>query len=92
MPSTGFLRRSVNVLSQRAQRERDKAHPWRQRLLAMPGGLTLAAGMFFLLKGAIIATGNGLPGQEGVALWLAGSDPVSSALGAMLQPVFAARG
>lgn len=92
MASTRFLDRSARVLWARVVEKRADARPWLQRSKAIAGGLVLATTTFFVLKGAAMATGAGLPGAEGMALWLAGPDPVSSAFGATLQPIFGARG
>lgn len=92
MASTRFLDRSARVLWTRVVAKRQAERRGLTRLKAMAGGLVLAVAAFFALKGAAIAAGAGLPAGEGVALWLAGPDPVASALGSLLQPVFAARG
>lgn len=92
MASTRFLDRSARVLWTRVVAKRQAERRGLARLTAMAGGLVLAVVAFFALKGAAIAAGAGLPAGEGVALWLAGPDPVASALGSLLQPVFAGRG
>lgn len=89
MPSARFLERSLRILSDREDQEQAKRRPWLQRGLGVGTGMLLAAGAFFALKGAALATGAVLPGAEGVALWLAGPDPVATALGAALEPLFA---
>jgi hypothetical protein len=92
MASTRFLDRSARVLWARVVAKRAESRPWLQRAKSITGGLVLAVMTFFVLKGAAMATGAGLPGAEGVALWLAGPDPVTTAVSATLQPIFAGRG
>ena len=91
MASTRFLDRSAQVLWARVVSKRRQERRWLMRLTGMVGGLMLAALSYVALKGAALAAGVVLPGGEGLALWLAGADPVASALGDMLQPVFAGR-
>lgn len=92
MASSRFLDRSARVMWERVLAKRAESRPWLQRSTAIVGGLVLATGTFFVLKGAAMATGAGLPGGEGLAFWLAGPDPVASAFSATFQPIFAARG
>jgi hypothetical protein len=92
MASTRFLDRSARVLWARVLAKRAASRPGLQRAKALAGGLILAATAFFVLKGAAMAAGVGLSGAEGVALWLAGPDPVTTAFSATLQPIFGARG
>ncbi len=91
MASTRFLDRSARVLWARVMDKRREERRWLTRLTAMVGGLALAVCAFFALKGAALAAGASLPGAEGWALWLAGSDPVTAALGEILRPVFDGR-
>jgi len=92
MASTRFLDRSARILWARVLAKRAASQPGLQRSKAIAGGLILAATAFFVLKGAAMAAGVGLSGAEGLALWLAGPDPVTSAFSATLQPIFGARG
>jgi hypothetical protein len=92
MASSRFLDRSARVMWEQVLAKRAEARPWLQRTTAIFGGLVLAVTTFFVLKGAAMATGAGLPGGEGLAFWLAGPDPVTTAFGATLQPIFAVRG
>lgn len=91
MASTRFLERSVRVMQMRTRTVRRADRRGLRRLGGVTASLALAAGAFFALKGAAIATGAPLPGGEGLGLWLAGADPVASALAAALEPVFAGR-
>lgn len=91
MPSARFLDRSARILWARVVSQRREERRWLKRLTGIMGGLALAALSYFALKGAALAAGAALPGGEGLALWLAGADPLTSALGAALQPVFAGR-
>ena len=91
MPSTGFLRRKLNVAEAKAEEHRKKSRSGRKRLAGIVAGLTVTVAMFFVLKGLAIAAGVSLPGEDGIAFWLSGPDPVSTALGAALQPVFTGR-
>lgn len=91
MPSTGFLQRTLHVAEARAECEKKKRHPGLQRAAAMATGLALAVTMFFVLKGFAMAAGVGMPGNAGLAFWLSGPDPVSTAFGAVFQPVIAGR-
>lgn len=91
MASLRFLDRKAHVLEARVEARQAGERPGLQRALAMAGGMILALAAFFTLKGAALATGVALPGGEGFALWLAGPDPVTSALGAALEPVFQGR-
>ncbi len=91
MPSTGFLEKSVRVVSNQVTAQKEKERGGLPRTRAVLGGLLLAGTVFFVLKAAAIASGIGLPGTEGVALWLAGPDPISSAVSSALQPIFAGR-
>jgi hypothetical protein len=92
MASSRFLDRSARVMWEQVLTKRAETRPWLQRTTAIVGGIVLAAGSFFVLKGAMMAAGTGLPGGEGLAYWLAGPDPVASAFGATFQPIFAGRG
>jgi hypothetical protein len=92
MASNRFLDRSARVLWTRVVAKRQAERRGLARLRAMGGGLMLAVAVFFALKGAAIAAGAAMPGTEGAALWLAGPDPLASAVGQILQPVFAGRG
>lgn len=89
MPSPRFLERSLRLLEAHSEQEQARRRPRLRRTLAAGAGLALAAGAFFVLKGAVLASGAALPGAEGAALWLAGPDPVASALAAALEPLFA---
>lgn len=92
MASSRFLERSLRVVGARVAEKRRSERKRGQRSLAMLGGLVLAGAMFFVLKAAAMASGLGLPEGEGIALWLAGPDPVSATMSALLQPIFAGRG
>lgn len=92
MTALRSLDRLARILESRVVAEQARRRPGLQRLIAMAGGLTLAAAAFFLLKGAAIAAGVAMPDGTGLALWIAGADPVAQAFGATLQPVFAGRG
>lgn len=92
MASTRFLDRSARVLWSRVVAKQRAERRGLMRLKAMAGGLVLAVAAFFVLKGAAIAAGAALPAGGGAALWLAGPDPIASALGSLFQPVFVARG
>lgn len=92
MPSTGYLQRTLKLAEVKAKEAKTRRRAGPQRLAAMATGLVLAGTVFFVLKGLAIAAGIGLPGQEGLAFWLSGPDPVSTAFGAAFQPAFAGRG
>jgi hypothetical protein len=92
MASSRFLERSVRVVAARVSARQQTERSGLQRTLSVIGGLVLAGAMFFLLKGAVMASGIGLPAGEGVALWLAGPDPLTSVVSTVLQPIFATRG
>lgn len=91
MASSRFLDRSARVLWSRVIDKRRTERPWLTRLTGAVGGVVLAGVSFFVLKAAALTTGAPLPGAEGVALWLAGPDPVTAAFGQVLLPVFGGR-
>lgn len=91
MASTRFLDRSARVLWSRVVMKRTRERRGLHRATAALGGLSAAVIVFFVLKGAALAAGVSLPQGAGLAFWLAGADPVASAFGATLQPLFAGR-
>jgi hypothetical protein len=91
MASSRFIDRSARVLWSRVIERRRAERRWLARLSGMVTGLALAGAAFFALKGAAMASGTALPMVEGWALWLAGPDPLSVAVGQILQPVFGGR-
>lgn len=90
MASIRFLDRSARILMDRATEAQRAERRGLRRLRGVLGGLVLAVAAFFALKGAALAAGVALPGVDGVALWLAGPDPVAQALAATLAPLFGA--
>jgi len=92
MASSRFIDRSARVMWTRIVAQRRAERRWLTQISAMAGGLVLAVVSFFALKGAALAAGATLPVAEGWMLWLVGADPLSTAVGNLLQPVFTARG
>ena len=92
MASTRFLDRSARVLWARVHEVQRRERRTLRRLGAMAAGVGLAAGAYLVLKGVALAAGVSLPGGSGMALWIAGADPVAAAFGATFEPLFAGRG